>query len=268
MKTFAINGNWIEDADHFGHAQALQFGAGLFETIRVQGKTPLLWDAHMKRLRASAAALGLDAGLDTEQLERWAGKLLQENIHEFCALKIIWISENNGGKALFYFRPLGYTKEQRIQGLKAGLGEIRRNPFSRISAHKTLNYLDNLLERRAAKALGNDESILLNVLDEVAEGTATNVFIQRNGALITPPAEAGILPGIQRKAILEVCHQQGIILTEKAVSLEMLTQAEGIYLSNALMGFMPVSNFMGNCYDKDESLVRLINRLTGIIDEI
>lgn len=266
MKTFAINGNWIEDTEHMGRSQALQFGAGLFETIRIQDNEPLFLNSHMARLRTSASVLGLDGGLDTDDLEIWASRLLQEHPLDSCVLKIIWAPEVNGGTALFYFRPLPYTREQRARGLKVGLGEIRRNPHSRVTAHKTLNYLDNLLEKKAAQAAGFDEAILLNIRGDVAEGTATNIFIQTDRTLITPSIEAGILPGIQRKAIMDGCRQEGIPLEERPVSLDMLTRADGIYLSNALMGFMPVSNFMGNCYDKDESLVGLINRLTGIID--
>ncbi len=267
MKIFAVNGNWIEDAEHMGQTDAFQFGAGIFETIRIQGNQPLLWDAHMERLVASAAALGLSGGLDREQLAQWVSKLLQESAPQSCALKIAWVSNAASGKALFYLRPLGYTAAQRTQGLKASLGEIRRNPYSRVTAHKTLNYLDNLLERRAVRTAGYDEAILLNVWGEVAEGTATNVFIQREGVLVTPPTGAGILPGVQRKAIITVCQQHEIPIFEETITLEMLNQAEGIYLSNALMGFMPVSNFIGNCYDKDDSLVSRINRLTGIADE-
>jgi len=77
MKTFAINDKWIEDGAHIGNSQALQFGAGLFETIRVQENGPLYWDAHMARLRNSAEVLGLDEGLDTEKIRRWTDQLLQ-----------------------------------------------------------------------------------------------------------------------------------------------------------------------------------------------
>lgn len=195
-------------------------------------------------------------------------KLLDERPMESCALKILWMSASCGSKALYYFRPLDYTLGQRTLGLKVGLGQIRRNPHSRITAHKTLNYLDNLLERQAARASGNDESVLLNVHGHVAEGTASNIFIRKDGILITPPVEEGILPGVQRRVIMNCCKGNGIPVEEKRVSLEMLAGAEGFYLSNALMGFMPVSNFMGNCYDSDESFVSLINRLTGISEKL
>lgn len=266
MKTFAVNGSWIEDEAHLGHSQALQFGAGLFETIRIQKNAPLFWNEHMDRLTASAAALGLDEGLDSKALERYTEKLLLENPQEICALKITWLGSCYGPKALFYFRPVGYTAAQRREGLKATLGQIRRNPHSRITAHKTLNYLDNLLERQTAKAAGFDEAILLNIRGEIAEATAANLFIQDRDILVTPPLEAGILPGIQRQAVITVCRQNGIPVEERTVSRDAMNRAEGIYLSNALMGFMPVLNFAGNCYDKDEALVLLINRLTGIVD--
>lgn len=268
MKTFAVADNWIEDPHHLVNSQALQFGAGLFETIRVQDNVPLLWEAHMARLSASAKALGLAEGLDVEQLRVWLDKLLREAPQRCCALKISWLAAPAGAKACFHFRPLGYTRKQRDDGLKAVIGAIRRNPHSHVTAHKTLNYLDNLLERQAAQAAGYDEAILLNIREEVAEGTATNLFIQADGLLMTPPLEAGILPGVQRQAVIDVCRSQGIATLEREISVAMLTKAEGIYLTNSLMGFMPVSNLMGNWYDKDISLVTLVNRLTGISDSL
>lgn len=266
MKNYAVDGRWIEDTVHLGQSKALQFGAGLFETILIRKNVPLFWNAHMARLTASAEALGLGEGLDTGKLEEWTKKLLRESPQHDSALKITWLQASGAGMALFHFRPAGYTAAQRQEGLKAALGQIRRNPYSRVTAHKTLNYLDNLLERQAARAAGYDEALLMNVRGEMAEATAANLFIRMDGNLITPPLDAGILPGIQRQAIITACRQNGIPLEERAVYPEMLRQAEGIYLSNSLMGFLPVSNFMGNCYDKDEGLVSRINRLTGVID--
>ena len=263
MKTFALNGKWIEETEHIAQTHTFQFGMGLFETIRVQDGQPLHWDAHMGRLLASGRMLGLDAGLDAERLECWTQTLLAECGQKRCGLKILWSLE---GKAYFYIRPLEYTQVQRENGLKATLGEIRRNPYSRITVHKTTNYLDNVLERRIVKEKGFDEAILLNTRDEVAEGTTTNVFIQVNGTLITPPLDTGILPGVQRKAVLQACRQEGVHFEERAFTLEEMAGAQGIYLTNALMGFMPVSNFMGNCYDKDNAMIFTINGATGIHD--
>lgn len=266
MKTFAINGNWIEDENHPSRSTALQFGTGLFETIRVQNGEPLLWEDHMDRLVSSARALGLDNGLDIPLVEKWTGDLLAGVEMRDCSLKILWTAAAQGGTALFFLRPLPYALEHRTKGLSVTLGDIRRNPYSRITAHKTANYLDNLLERQAAQIQGFDEALLLNVHGLVAEGTASNVFIQKEGLLMTPPLDAGLLPGIQRKNVIRHCLQDDIPLLETPISLEMLQSAEGIYLTNALMGFMPVSNFLGTCYDKDDSLVGRINGLTGIID--
>lgn len=266
MKTFAINGEWIDQPQHIGESQAMQFGSGLFETIRIQNGQPLLWAEHMNRMQRSAQALGMDGGLDMRRLEEWTMKLLNENKAERCVMKILWFSEARERNALFYFRPLAYGKEEREKGLNLGLSEIRRNRYSRVAGHKTLNYLENILERRHQKALGFDEAILLNTDGQVAEGTASNVFILQDDVLITPTLACGILPGIQRQAVLDACRSEGWQCEEKSVTLEMLVHARGIYLTNSLMGFMPVSNFMGNCYDKDDSILSRVNTAIRIQD--
>lgn len=266
MKTFAINGNWILSSDHVGVSHAMQFGAGLFETIRIQNGKPLFWTEHMKRLQKSAIALGMDKAPDTERIEEWAEKLLRENSLEQCAMKILWFSEAREQRAFFYFRPLEYGKTQRESGFNVGLSEIRRNRYSRIATHKTLNYLENILERRHIKAQGLDEAILLNTDGNVAEATVSNVFILQDGVLTTPTLACGILPGIQRQAVLDACRNEGMQCEEKPVTLDMMMKAQGIYLTNSLMGFMPVSKFMGNCYDKDVDRMSFLNKALGIQD--
>jgi len=264
LNTFAINGNWIEDPAHTFRSQALQFGAGIFETIRVQGGAPLMWDAHLERLCNSARILGMDEGLDAQKLDNWTARLLSACGMDRCALKLLWVPGGGGGQAAFYFRPLEYTPLQRETGMRAGIGTIRRNPFSHITAHKTCNYLDNLLERECAKAAGMDEFLLLNIWDQVSEGTASNVFVQIEGQLFTPPVETGLLPGLMRRAILESCGKIGISTGERLLTVEDLASAEGIYLTNSLMGFMPVSYFMGNCYDVKGPMVSEINAIIGL----
>ncbi len=266
MKTFAINGNWIEPPAPFTNSQAFQFGGGLFETIRVQEGLPLLWTEHMERLQKSSMVLGMNDGLDTALLEEWVVKLLSENPLKRCSMKLIWFSDPRDQGAFFYFRPLEYGEAQREKGLKLGLSEIRRNPHSRLTTHKTLNYLENILERRIIKAQGYDESVFLNTDGCIAEGTVSNIFVHLDGVLITPTVKCGILPGIQRQAVLNACLGMGLTAVEKPVTLDMMVRAQGIYLTNSLMGFMPVSNFMGNCYDKNDHIVSGINRAIGIQD--
>ncbi len=266
MRPFAIDGQWVDPADHWGRTQALQFGAGLFETIRIQGGQPLHWEAHMARLTRSAESLGFSALPDPAALERWAAELLADGTPERCAMKLVWLAEDQKGQGLFHFRALDYAAAERARGLKACLGRIRRNPDSHVTGHKTLNYLDNLLERRWARGQGFDEALLLNGLGEAAEGTASNLFIRQGGTLLTPPLEAGLLPGIQRQAVLDACCRAGIPCREAAIGLNQLLAAEGLFLTNALMGFMPVSEFLGTCYDRDDALIGTLNQLTGICD--
>lgn len=266
MNTIAVNGEWLEPGENPINWEAMQFGAGIFETIRIQKGVPLHWESHMDRLSRSAIALGLAKDLKLADLERWASRLLQCQSGSDLAMKLLWCFEEGAGRAVYYFRPLTYTQEQRENGLKVCLGTIKRNPYSYVTGHKTLNYLDNLIEKRMTRQKGFDEALLLNIRDQVAEGTATNLFALKGGVLHTPPSEAGLLPGIQRAQVLAACKRKGMVYVEQMMSLDTLIDSDSIFLTNALMGFMPVSEFNGKCYDRNSSLTAAINAEIGIID--
>ncbi len=70
----------------------------------------------------------------------------------------------------------------------------RRNEFSPLSGIKSLNYLDNILARQEAQRAGCDDALLLNTLGRLAESTIANLFVQRDGQLLTPPLSEGALP--------------------------------------------------------------------------
>jgi len=114
-----------------------------------------------------------------------------------------------------------------------------------LSGLKTLNYLDNLLARAEARRAGADEAILLNTSGQLAEAAASNLFIVADGCVVTPPIEAGILPGITRACVLELCGTEGISIQEQPLELHQLRAAEEVFLTNSLMEIMPLTSFAG-----------------------
>ena len=117
---------------------------------------------------------------------------------------------------------------------------MRRSSYSPLSRIKSLNYLDNILGRLEAREHNAQEALLLNTLGWVAEGATSNIFIIKDKKLITPPVDAGILPGITRAAVLEIAGTVDLQAREETFSPEELLRADESFLTNSLMEIMPL----------------------------
>ncbi|MFZ5646446.1 MAG: aminotransferase class IV [Bacillota bacterium] len=240
-----INGEYVraEDAAVPVSDQGVLFGAGIFETIRVEGGRPLVLDLHLIRLSKSAGELGLKIPFGNQEMEDMIRRTAQMNGMERGGLRLTL----TGGGALtgplvfIQARPLPYGEEQYIKGFAAGFSAIRRNEGSPLVRHKTLNYFENIIARREAGASGWDEALFLNNSGELAEGSVSNIFIVIRGRVITPDVKCGLLPGVTRRRVIGACNRLGIEVEERAVHPDELAGAEEAFLTNALMLAMPLT---------------------------
>ena len=117
--------------------------------------------------------------------------------------------------------------------------------------HKTFNYGDCVLEKRAAAAAGINEKIFINTKGQISEGTVCNVFFVRKNMIYTPQLSCGLLPGILREYIMERFQ-----VTETIIYPDELMYYEECFVTNSLMGVMPVRQ-LGKATDKMRGLHRL-----------
>jgi branched-chain amino acid aminotransferase len=110
---------------------------------------------------------------------------------------------------------------------------------------KSLNYLNHILARIEANNAGADEAILLNGAGRVAEGSADNIFVVRNGALATPPAIEGALEGVTRAVIFELAQQLGIAALETPLAPYDLYNADECFLTGTGAELIPVREIDG-----------------------
>lgn len=224
--------------------QGFLYGYGLFETILVRRGKPVFLEEHLKRLAAGCKTLEMALPVSLAKL----GQLVQETIKQNGtidgALRLTFSAgPDPGGKdgnLVILTRPLPYTEEHYQHGFKAGITTWRRNEHSPIITLKTLNYLENLLAKREARKRGWDEALFLNTAGYVAEGAVSNVFLIKDGQVITPSCNQGLLPGIMRRAVLETCTRLGIPGHERPVTPDELTTADECFLTNSLMEVMPL----------------------------
>lgn len=242
--------------------QGYQFGLGAFETIALEHGHPVFLERHLNRLEKAAEFLKLGSlesrGITCEEVLDYLVNIAEEE-KQHGALKIM-LSEKN---VVFQVRGNHYREEQYRQGFVMDFSEIRRNETSPLVGYKTMNYGDCILEKRAAAEAGMDERIFLNTCEEISEGTVSNIFFVRGGKLETPAMGCGLLPGIIREYLCETEEAE-----ETVIYQEMLNHYEECFVTNSLMGIMPVKQLgdrtftqFGRTLDLREKYLKLIQNL-------
>lgn len=228
-----------------------QFGLGVFETIALWQGRPVFLKEHLRRMQTAADFFGwgeiADRGLTEEgirqwleQQEKWTAENGQWEATAKClahgGLKIMLSKEN----LILSLRENHYHPAQYGKGFTMDFSSVRRNETSPLVMHKTMNYGDCILEKRAATKAGMDERIFLNTKGQIAEGCVSNIFFVRNGNVCTPARFCGLLPGVLRAYVLQVTDA-----TETILYPEELADCEECFVTNSLMGVMPVRQ-LGN----------------------
>lgn len=233
-------------------------GDGVFETIRVRGGAVLRIERHLSRLRAGAAVLGLSPLPRDEDLADAITRTLAANGLTDAAVRLTvtrGVPKSRGllphpepsPSLVVHAEPFtGYPAELYDRGARAVVGSISRNEHSPLARVKSLNYLDNVLARREAEARGADDALLLNTAGDLACASAANLFLLLDGVLVTPSAASGALPGTLRGLVAaELAPRAGLEVVERAVRPEELRAAEEVFLTNALLGIVPLTEVDG-----------------------
>ena len=112
-----------------------------------------------------------------------------------------------------------------------------------LSSFKTLNKLTHVMARAEAAEKGADEALLINTNGEVAETASGNIFWVYNDKICTTPTGRGVLPGITRAVVLEICQALGLLTNKRVIKPEALRNSEGIFITQSAFGIVPVAIF-------------------------
>jgi branched-chain amino acid aminotransferase len=233
------------------------FGDSVYETLRTYGGRPFAWGRHLRRLSASAGRLGFDIPLSNDDLLARLDAVLAPAANPESYIRII-VSRGLGDISYHFDRVKGptvviavkplasYPEWHYTQGIPVALVSVRRNhPQALDPAIKSSNLLNNVLAMREAQASGAEEALLLNQRGEIAEGASTNVFVVRDGALITPVLEAGILAGITREVVLEIARALSLPVREDVLRPEDLMDADEAFLTSTTREVAPIRTVDG-----------------------
>ena len=255
---------WIDDklvdADQakvsvFDHG--LLYGDGVFEGIRVYGSRIFEFDAHLERLYKSAKVIRLEIPLDKAELADAVEQTVKaNNIADGYIRLIITRGVGDLGLNPFLCRNAQviivadqiqlYPEELYEKGLKViSSSTVRSHPLSIPPQVKSLNYLNNILAKIEAIDSGAGEAIMFNHEGYVAEASADNVFIVRDGNLYTPPSYAGLLEGITRGIVMRLAIQTGIKVIEREITRADLYTCDEFFLTGTgaeVIGVVEIDN--------------------------
>lgn len=226
--------------------RGLQYGDGLFETVRIEGGQRQFWSRHWQRLVTGVERLGIN--LDTARL--------QQELDAFCGgvdsgiLKII-ISRGEGGRGYAYasemtatriimLYPLSsYPESYYLQGIALMTCKTRMACHSPLAGLKHLNRLESVLARH--EWLDEfQEGVMLNFEGQVVEGTMTNLFAVHGDELLTPELSGNGVRGVIRDMICDAAAAEAIICRETELTLRDLQQADELFVCNSVIGIWPV----------------------------
>ncbi len=235
----------------------LLYGDGVFEGIRFYHRRPFRLAAHLQRLADSCAAIRLTLPYTRERLAEAVNEIIGAFPEENGYLRLM-VTRGTGPMGL---DPSGCTQpnviliatrlemvhpELRREGIRLVIAATRRHPADGLDPRtKSLNYLNPILARMEATQAGAQEAILLNHQGRVAEGSAENLFIVRDGALATPRPVDGALEGITRGVILALASQLDIPARETPLTPYDLYTADECFLTGTGAELIPVREVDG-----------------------
>jgi len=219
------------------------YGDGVFEGIRVYSGNIFEHRAHLVRLYESAKVLCLPVPMDIDEMTAAVEQTVRANNIADGYIRLI-ISRGIGdlgldpflckdGKVVIIADNVQLYPEALYQkGIKvASVSSVRNHPLSCPPQVKSLNYLNNIMAKIEANQAGAAEGIMYNHLGFVAEATADNIFIIKNGVVCTPPTQAGALDGIIRRVVMELAEKENIKVVEKDLTRFDLYVADEMFLT-------------------------------------
>ena len=223
--------------------RGLTHGLGVFETLLALDGQPLALDLHLARMRAGTDRLGLDVGRMTEAEISSAivGLLERTGLATGRARVRLALSAGAGdlrrleagSDALLWMTAMTCPPPPGSVALVTA--DFPRNERSPLSGIKCASYAENLIALDQARRAGADEVLFYNTRGELCEAATANVFLVRDGEVLTPPLSSGCLPGTMRARVMA-----RIAVEERPLTAADLAAAEEVFVTSATRGVVPV----------------------------
>ncbi len=230
----------------------LLYGDGVFEGIRFYSGRVFRLEEHIRRLFDSARAILLKLPWTQEQVIQFTVDTIKANGLTDGYVRLV-VTRGTGGLGLNPYlceRPSMfiiastiqlYPEEYYTNGLAIVTCATRRPaPAALMPQVKSLNYLNNIMAKVEAIQAGAMEALMLNEQGYVSECTGDNIFLLKNGTLLTPPVADGALDGVTRQVILELAGQLGIPWKEQTLTRYDIFISDECFLTGTAAEVIPV----------------------------
>jgi len=213
---------------------------GLFETMRSYENKIVYFDEHLKRLKSSSKLLGIQFPYTLMQLKNIIRRLVRiNNLKDAYVRLTLWKNESGTDTLIIARRYNPCPREKYRKGFSAMVCELRQGePF--LANMKTTNRILYELSFKEAALKGFDEAIILNNLGYVSEAARSNIFLVKDKDIFTPSLSCACLDGITRRVVFALAEKSKIKISEGKFRLKDLYSADECFLTNSLMGVMPL----------------------------
>jgi branched-chain amino acid aminotransferase len=251
---------WNEAQVHVS-AHGLQYGTGVFEGMRCydtsMGPAIFRLDAHMKRLRASAKFYELDIEYSVEQLCAAALDVIRANKLTSAYMRplaffdsysfSVWPKDCPVSVAIIAVPGRAYIQGGVEQGVRVTVSTVRRIDSSTLppTVKAIGHYTNSVRAVQEAIRRGYDDALLFNSKGDISEGSGANLFLVKDGTVITNDADASILPGITRDSVLQIARDAGLPVSIRPMSLGDVETADEIFFSGTAVEVMPIKEVDG-----------------------
>ncbi|MFO8025383.1 aminodeoxychorismate lyase [Thiohalophilus sp.] len=262
-----IDGRQIDISD-----RACQYGDGLFETLAVRNGQVEFLEAHLQRLAKGAASLGIpmpDAGL-------WRADIRTLLVGRQQGVLKLMLSRGPGGRG--YLAPDDpvtsrivmlhpwpvHPPEYVEQGVRVRLCQMRLAVQPQLAGIKHLNRLEQILARREWADPAIQEGVMFDNRDRVIEGTMSNLFWVKGSTLHTPDLSACGVQGIMRQQIINLAPALGLDVQIDHYSRQALDEADGLFLTNSVIGLWPVQQLEERLFDPLPRIKQIQDKLDAV----
>ena len=272
-----MNGDFVawEDAQVHVLSHGLHYGTGVFEGIRCyeteRGPAIFRHHDHLQRLAKSAELYYLPLEHSLEEIRQATHELIRRNGLSSCYIRPLAFrgygemglyAQTSPVETMVAVWPWGayLGEEGKRVGVRAKVSSWRRiSPASLIPLAKASGqYLNSILAKTEAAQSGYDEAILLDEDGLVCEGSGENVFLVRDGQLVTPGHTSSILDGISRKSVIQIATDLGYSVVERDIARAELYVAEEIFLCGTAAELVPVREVDGHEVEAPGEITQVI----------
>ena len=250
------------------------YGDGLFETLRVYRGKPFRWTEHLERFERGAAFLKISIPFNATELLAHAAELIERNQMPESLLRL----SLSRGVGLRGYSTTGADRPTLVMSLHPAPDANGQPPVWRVitasgrlpaneplAEFKTCNKLPQILARAEAEAAGVDEALLLNTNGEVVEAASSNLFWIQDNCVGTPPLSSGILAGVTRLVVLEICRTLSLPTREAAITPAELQRVHGIFLSLSSWGIIEIVSLDGRELARSPWIAKIRDAYNGMV---